>query len=114
MTRRRCLTTADAVPAKGQHTAPCSDCPWARASLKGWTGGVPVEAWIRAAHGGEPIDCHTLTGARCAGAAIYRSNVCKRPRPGEDLFVLPADRRTVFASPREFVDHHSHPPAPPA
>lgn len=109
MARRRLLTTDDAVPAKGQHRAPCSDCPWARASLPGWLGGLTADQWIRAAHGEERIDCHTLTGSQCAGAAVYRRNVCKRPHDKSTL-VLPADREKVFATPAEFLAHHSSHP----
>ena len=44
-------------------------------------------------------------GAQCAGAAIYRANVCKSPRDGS-LLKLPADRETVFADKSEFWEHH--------
>lgn len=105
MKRKQLLTTADAVPAKGQHTAPCSDCPWARTALKGWLGGESADNWVAEAHADAPIPCHVLDGAQCAGAAIYRANVCKRPRdPG--ALLLPADRKRVFASPVEFKRHH--------
>lgn len=104
--RRQCLTTVDAVPAKGQHKKPCSDCPFARHSLPGWLGGATVDEWLYDAHGEGTIPCHVLEGAQCAGAAVYRRNVLKRPRDPAVL-VLPADRETVFATPVEFADHHN-------
>jgi len=58
-----------------------------------------------AAHGEERIECHTLLGAQCAGAAIYRANVAKRPRD-KGVLLLERDRRTVFATPTEFMEHH--------
>lgn len=101
------MTLDEAVPARGQHRRPCSDCPWARASLKGWLGGVDADTWLRAAHGEEQIACHTLTGAQCAGAAVYRANCLKRPRPGSGNITLPADKVRVFATPAEFLAHHA-------
>lgn len=106
MSRRRQLITIDeAVPAKRQHKKPCSDCPWARTSLKGWLGGQTPQAWLAEAHGDNPIPCHTRKGAQCAGAAIYRRNVYKNPRDPEALR-LESDRERVFASRQEFLDHH--------
>jgi len=106
--KRQLVASEEAVPAKSQHAAPCSDCPWSRDSLPGWLGGASIEQWIDIAHGDEPIDCHVLAGAECAGAAIYRANVCKNAR--RRLLVLPPDRRIVFATPSEFREHHARGP----
>lgn len=103
--RKKLITTKEAVPAQGQHKKPCSDCPWARASLPGWLGGPTADDWLKEAHGDHPVPCHVFTGAQCAGAAIYRRNVCKTPRDGECLR-LEADRSLVFATPTEFKRHH--------
>lgn len=106
------LSADDAEPAEVQHTKPCSDCPWARKALPGWLGSHSADEWLAAAHGEARIDCHTLLGAQCAGGAIYRANMAKRPRDGS-LLVLTADRERVFASPAEFTAHHaSKIPAP--
>lgn len=43
---------------------------------------------------------------QCAGLAIFRTNICKSPRY-RDILTLPQDKTTVFASPAEFIDHHS-------
>lgn len=100
------VTSSDqATKANGQHTKPCGDCPWARAAAPGWLGGTSADEWIRAAHGEARIECHTMKGAQCAGAATYRANVCKRTRDPEDL-VLPQDKARVFASRAEFLAHH--------
>lgn len=103
--RKQLLTVEDAVPAKSQHTSPCSDCPWARAALKGWLGDLTADEWLQQAHGEGRLDCHTLAGAQCAGAAIYRKNICKLPRD-KKLLLLPADREQVFSGPYEFKAHH--------
>jgi hypothetical protein len=106
MNRKRQLLAADeAVEAKSQHNKPCSDCPFARKALAGWIGSLSIDEWVRAVHGEARIDCHTLDGAQCAGAAIYRANVWKHPRNPE-LLVLPADRERVFGNPVEFRMHH--------
>lgn len=78
--------------------------------------------WLALAHSDEPVACHltvpgeddtTFTtdelpdGVRhCAGADIYRSNVCKRPRL-LDHDMLPSDCDRVFAAPGQFTAHHS-------
>lgn len=103
--RRICLTTEDAVRAKGQHKKPCSDCPFARASLQGWLGGSSSDDFLHDAQGEVAIECHVLSGAQCAGAAIYRGNVGKRPRD-KSLLILPPDKDLVFSSPIEFKKHH--------
>ena len=107
---RKLISSDEAVGAKVQHRDPCSDCPLRRDSLNGWLGdtGSP-EDWRAALHSDSRMDCHVLRGAQCAGAAIYRRNVCKSPRD-KSILVLPSDRKTVFAGPHEFVKHHSRIP----
>lgn len=106
--RRMVMSVEEAVPAERQHTKPCGDCPWRRDSLAGWLGGPTPREWVKEAHSEEVIECHTRTGAQCAGVAIYRGNVCKRPRSG--ALVLLADRTNVFGTPTEFMAHHSKDP----
>lgn len=108
-TRRRLITIDEAVPARGQHKSPCSDCPFARHSLPGWLGGETVDAWLAEAHSDNEIPCHTLSGAQCAGSAIYRRNVLKTPRDA-GVLRLEADRELVFATPSEFKEHHESGP----
>lgn len=75
--------------------------------MSGWLGtDQTAEDWIRTAHSEDRVDCHKHHPGQCAGLAIYRTNVCKRPRDPETL-VLPADRATVFASREEFLTHHN-------
>jgi len=101
---RQLITSDEAVEAKCQHTTPCSDCPWSRKALNGWLGGASIDDWIFTAHGDHEMPCHTINGAHCAGAAIYRANVAKSPR--FDQFRLPRDTDSVFATPMQFRDHH--------
>jgi|SRR3974390_154512 len=89
-----------------QHKTPCSDCPWAREALKGWLGALTPDEWIAIIHGEAIIDCHTQAPWQCAGAAIYRANVCKTPRYGVILQLEP-DTGKVFATPEEFLKHHA-------
>lgn len=104
MKRGQLLSIDDGRPTKRQHTKPCPDCPWSRESLPGWLGGLAPREWILIAHGDGVIECHT-TDKQCAGAAIYRANVCKHPRDPSALSLKP-NRVTVFASPAEFTAHH--------
>jgi hypothetical protein len=105
MTRKVLVSSDEATVATRQHTKPCGDCPWRRDSLAGWLGTDTPEEWLQNVHGEARIECHTKIGAQCAGAAIYRANVCKLVRDPEAL-KLPADRTRVFARPSEFIEHH--------
>jgi hypothetical protein len=103
--KRRLISSAEAVPAKGQHKKPCSDCPWARTALNGWLGGVSIEQWLADARSDASVECHTLTGAQCAGMSIYRANTAKLPRD-PNVLRLPANPKTVFRNADEFMEHH--------
>lgn len=105
MKRKQLVSSDEAVASTRQHVRPCADCPWALTALHGWLGGLTADDWLKAAHGDARIECHTLTGAQCAGAAIYRRNVCKMPRAA-DALRLSADRVRVFTSPADFKAHH--------
>lgn len=111
-TRRRQLVSGDeAVVVMRDPTTPCGDCPFARTALAGWLADSTPAAWLAMAHGETRMECHTQTrvdgGVHCAGAAIYRANVCKLPRHPDAAYPLPADRALVFATPHEFVAHHT-------
>ena len=106
---KKCISIDEAVETKEQHKNPCSDCPFARTALSGWLGGMSKEKWVHIAHGDTWVDCHALKGHQCAGIAIYRANVCKRPRSSEVL-ILPKDKEKVFATPDEFLNHHAKGP----
>ncbi len=103
--RKKLIAGDEAILFDTQHKSPCSDCPWRQNSLKGWLNGELPDAWLADVHGEQRIDCHVLIGPQCAGAAIYRGNICKHPRQ-KDLLVLPPDRVKVFGSPMEFKKHH--------
>jgi hypothetical protein len=99
------MTTGDeAIESDHQHVKPCHDCPWARRSIPTWLGGSSVDTWLAAAHGETVIMCHCIKNQQCAGASIFRSNVCKLPRPPN--IVLESDEKLVFATDYEFIDHH--------
>lgn len=107
--RKQCIIGSEATRTKRQHTRPCSDCPFARRSLRGWLGRMSAPEWMSLAHGEGRSDCHTKVGPcgeprQCAGLAIYRANVCKSPPGG--LIRLPVDHETVFSRPDEFLEHH--------
>jgi hypothetical protein len=103
------IASDEAVKAKSQITKPCSDCPLSRGSLNGWLGGGTPEDWGHALHSESRMNCHVLEGAQCAGAAIYRSNICKR-MIDKELLVLPSDHGAVFSNRVQFLDHHNSTP----
>ncbi len=102
MTPKQLITERKAV--KTQHKSPCSDCPWARKAMPGWLGGFTIQTWLELAHSDSLIHCHTRD-KQCAGAAIFRANICKSSRDSEAL-TLPADRINVFSWDTEFEKHH--------
>lgn len=102
---RQFIASDEAIESNGvQHMRPCSDCPFARTALKGWLGGDTVDQWIQCARSESVMECHVLKGAQCAGAAIYRTNICKSTR-NEECLRLPADELLVFGF-GEFEEHH--------
>jgi hypothetical protein len=98
--------TADqSITARHQHKKPCIDCPFSRESIHGWLGDSSIDEWLQSVHGEARLNCHTISNQQCAGAAIYRGNMCKLPRD-RNLLVLPPDRKLVFSTPAEFKKHH--------
>jgi hypothetical protein len=106
-----------------QHTKPCGQCPWRRASAPGWLGAsTTLEFLFQAEH--EPkMPCHATIdyedehwqdtqlsqAPRCAGHAIYLRNRGKMPADAETAaFVrtVEPDRENVFGMHFEFVSHH--------
>lgn len=102
---------------------PCIECPWRRNALPGYLGPHTAEEWVEMAHADGQIACHMTIDpghddddyndigdmTTCAGATIFRRNVCKSPRllRGMDEYELPSDRERVFARNDEFVQHHT-------
>jgi hypothetical protein len=69
---------------------------------------MTIETFLDHAHSESLMDCHLGDGkVQCAGAAIYRANVCKSTRHPETIMELPADPALVFTTPMEFTAHHS-------
>ena len=99
------ISSDQAITSPCQHTNPCTDCPWARAALHGWLGGVSIEEWLQRAHSETLVPCHVISNQQCAGLAIYRRNVMRLPRP--PLLVLKPDHEQVFSTPTEFTKHHN-------
>lgn len=73
--------------------------------MAGWLGNQTAEQWIQIAHSEAVVECHT-TDKLCAGAAIYRANVCKEPRDPK-AFRLGKDKVKVFGWLTEFLNHHN-------
>lgn len=103
--RSKMLTHEDGAPATTQHKSPCSDCPFRRDSVPGWLADMTPGEYLALAHSDEKVECHVLQTQQCAGLAIYRRNVAKKPRDPEVL-ILPANQRDVFGNPVEFIAHH--------
>jgi hypothetical protein len=106
--QRRLVSGDEAEKMQTQHKKPCADCPFARTALPGWLGSMTVPEWLIAIHYDASIDCHCTTNMQCAGAAIFRANVCKIPHSTQ--LKLEPDRQLVFARDQEFIDHHTKKP----
>ena len=100
---------------------PCNECPWRRESVPGFLGPHTAEEWVEIAHSDADIACHKTIPpgtpedgsdldemTACAGAAIFRANVFKRPRHLRDKPEFDRQRDTVrvFAWNDEFINHH--------
>lgn len=103
---QKLLSIEQAKPSSVQHTSPCSDCPFRRDALPGWLGGRTPAQYALLACSDEIILCHTKVGPQCAGAAIYRANICKEAR-SKRVLRLPKDTVKVFAWVTEFMQHHT-------
>ena len=101
------IARGEAAPASKQLTKACSDCPLRRDAMNGWLGGATPEEYARLCHSDHVVECHVHAGSRCAGLAIYRSNVAKFQPPEHKL---PKDHEAVFSTPMEFIDHHQAKP----
>lgn len=105
MTTRKLIAFDPDRKAGEQITKSCTDCPWRRDALNGWLGGNTAQEWLIFAHHDTHVECHVYSDVQCAGIAIYRANLCKLPRD-PSILVLPPDTKTIFANPREFLEHH--------
>lgn len=101
--------------------APCNDCPFRKKAMPGWLGAASPQDFIDSILHEDPLPCHQTinyddpdwkakwesakTGKMCAGALIHSANIAKAPR--DPAFPrMPADRETVFATPRDFLHFH--------
>lgn len=101
---------------------PCSECPFRRKAAAGWLGASHPEGFVGTILAGrEDLPCHkTIDYGRedwherwtekrdpdaklCTGALVLQANLCKRPRSGP---VMQPDPEHVFATYRDFVEHH--------
>jgi hypothetical protein len=102
-------TYLEATEVDKQITKPCEDCPFRRNAIPGWLAGQSPADYCSMAHSETLIECHCHVKdgkhIQCAGAAIYRANTFKRV--ALPCITLPADRKSVFATPVEFLEHHS-------
>lgn len=105
---------------------PCKECPFRRKAMPGWLGASNPEGFIGTMMmETEPLPCHSTVDYErpdwherwtrsvdprnklCAGALTLMANHGKRPRTGP---VGVRDAVAVFATYREFVEHHRSAP----
>lgn len=104
---RRLVSSDEAEPMKFQHRKPCADCPFTKNALNGWLGANTLREWLAMIHGEAYIDCHCTTNQQCAGAAIFRANLCKTPRHSRALRLEPDNGELVFTTDNQFIAHHT-------
>ena len=98
---------------------PCKECPFRRKSLAGYLGNdTPDHFAAIALIGEEPMPCHLAVDysdpdwkqkldmvPQCSGFGIFLTHNCKSPRNPE-VKTLPANKRTVLGSVRDWIAHH--------
>jgi hypothetical protein len=98
---------------------PCSECPFRRKSLAGYTGAqAPAEFLALAINGETPLPCHLKVDyedkgwedqlgdvPQCSGHAIFLGHTGKRPR-NPDVAVLGSKPPQVFDNTPELLKHH--------
>ena len=106
-------------------SSPCGVCPFRRASMPGWLGKATPESFIIEISMERPLPCHPTidyedpewlhkwnrqeTGRICAGSLVMAANMSKLPR-NPKFPRLPVDRKIVFSTPLEFLEHHNKAP----
>lgn len=111
-------------------TRPCNDCPFRRAAARGWLGAeTDPQVFVDGALADHcapwaELPCHATIdytdprwrdtqypdAALCAGAVIFCKNQGKMPRDltrAANVRAVERDTATVFATPEEFIEHHS-------
>lgn len=99
---------------------PCAECPFARATAPGMTGGASPLVYIGQTSGPFLLSCHMDPGyeanrrspalLQCAGAAIFRANIGVASKMPKALHALDADHKLVFSTPAELLAHHAKAP----
>lgn len=99
----------------------CNSCPFRRKAMPGWLGRAEPEGFIASILDEEPLPCHPtidyedpwwhgkwfsgMIGEMCRGALVFQANIAKLPR-GPEIPTVEPDTDAVFATPKEFIDHH--------
>lgn len=103
---------------------PCKVCPFRRVALPGWLGeGSPAD-FIGSIFREQPLPCHNTIdyrrrdwlaawiegrrGKMCMGALIFTANIGKVPRFPDIIPIVEPDEDLVFATTKEFFDHHNN------
>jgi hypothetical protein len=102
-----------------QHTTPCKECCFRRASLPGWVGNHSSAEFAALAMSERRMPCHMKvdyqqrdwrtvqqSAPQCAGRATLWRNMCKLPR-NRELLVVKQTSAAVFQHIREFIVHHT-------
>jgi hypothetical protein len=95
---------------------PCKECPFARHTEPGATGGSDPTVYIGQAIGPFLLSCHMDPNyekdprsphlMQCAGAAMFRSNIGVDVLMPPFLHHLPSNEEKVFSNPAELLSHH--------
>ena len=93
--------------------------------MPGYLGENRTSDFVQAAMGEGKMPCHSSVnyedpqwlekfrneehkgGVQCRGRAIFQANNCKLPRD-RTVLRLESDRKLVFSTPAEFVEHHKN------
>lgn len=94
----------------------CAECPFAKTTPCGDTGGADPGVYIGQAYGPFFLPCHmdpkyyenrrSPELLQCAGAASFRSNIGVAELMPDSILILPKETERVFATPEELLAHH--------
>lgn len=101
---------------KLQHTTPCKQCPWRKASAQGFLGGNSPEQYADMVAANQVPNCHMTEGkgkrpAFCAGSLATMANSCITPRYPEGASHLDSkavgQRADCFRWVKDFYAYHT-------
>lgn len=116
------IILTDEQPMKDNLKFPCKECPFRKASLKGWLGGISAKKTHDLVLDEANFACHMTRKkseaqmSRCKGSQLFLIHHCKLPRKNEPLMAALSETKKEVKLMRhnlndylgfDFLEHHS-------